>query len=110
MVFKNKMYLFGGSSRECENAEMFTLDLKLFKWAIVKVKADKDEPINLPKTRDEHSCVMNGNSMIVFGGFTFGQRSNEIFEFNFVTNTWRLVAHASKETPLPRAGHSAVIM
>lgn len=27
VVYKNKMYLFGGSSKESENIEMYTLDL-----------------------------------------------------------------------------------
>ena len=89
---------------------MYTLDLNLFKWATVKVKAENDDPTNLPRTRDEHSCVLNGNSMIIFGGFTFGQRTNEIFEYNFLTNTWRRIVHTSKDVPGPRAGHSAVIM
>jgi hypothetical protein len=78
VVYKNKMYLFGGSSNESENVAMYTLDLQLFKWSLVNVKPEGDES-NLPKTRDEHSCVLVDNHMIVFGGFTFGQRTNDIF-------------------------------
>lgn len=111
VVYKNKMYLFGGSSMECENVDMYTLDLSssLFKWSIVKTKAEGDQDDNFPKTRDEHSCVLYDNSMIVFGGFTFGQRTNDIFKYDFSKNTWSKIANAGKDVPLPRAGHSAVI-
>ena len=103
------MFLFGGSSKESENVDMYTLDLQLFKWSVVKAKAENDDVTNLPRTRDEHSCVLLGNSMIVFGGFSFGQRTNDIYKYNFTTNQWKLINHVSKEVPMPRAGHSAVI-
>lgn len=60
-------------------------------------------------TRDEHSCVLLGNSMIVFGGFAYGQRTNDIYQFTFSNNTWRKIAAAPGDIPMPRAGHSAVI-
>ena len=79
VVYKSKMYLFGGSSKECENVDMFTLDLQLYKWQIVKAKADNDLHENFPRTRDEHSCVLYNDSMVVFGGFSFGQRTNDVY-------------------------------
>lgn len=79
VVHKNKMYLFGGSSKDSENVEMYTLDLQLFRWAPVKPKAENDQPENMPQTRDEHSCVLYGDSMIIFGGFSFGQRTNDVY-------------------------------
>lgn len=47
--------------------------------------------------------------MIVFGGFTFGQRTNDVFQFNFSNNQWARVRNEGKDAPKPRAGHSAVI-
>ena len=72
---------------------MYTLDLQLFKWAIVKAKAENDHPENLPETRDEHSCVLYKDSMCVFGGFLFGQRTNDVYQYNFDTNKWNWLAH-----------------
>ena len=66
------MYLFGGSSKDCENVDMYTLDLNLFKWSVVKTSPKDGLEENMPMTKDEHSSVMLGNSMIIFGGFTFG--------------------------------------
>lgn len=47
--------------------------------------------------------------MIIFGGFLFGQRTNDVFQYNFDSNRWTALVHQSKEAPCPRAGHSAVI-
>lgn len=63
----------------------------------------------MPHTRDEHSCVVHNECMLVFGGFAFGERSNSIFKYNFRMNTWEKINHKSKAAPCPRAGHSAVI-
>lgn len=63
----------------------------------------------MPHTRDEHSCVVHNESMLVFGGFAFGERSNSIFKYNLRMNTWEKINHKSKAAPCPRAGHSAVI-
>ena len=63
----------------------------------------------MPHTRDEHSCVVHNETMLVFGGFAFGERSNSIFKYNFRMNTWEKINHKSKAAPCPRAGHSAVI-
>ena len=63
----------------------------------------------MPHTRDEHSCVVHNESMLVFGGFAFGERSNSIFKYNFRMNTWEKINPKSKAAPCPRAGHSAVI-
>jgi N-acetylneuraminic acid mutarotase len=109
VVHKNKMYLFGGSSKESENITMYTLDLQLFRWVEVKAKAENDDPENLPHTRDEHSCILYGDSMIIFGGFSFGQRTNDVYAYNFNTNKWTWMAYEGKVAPCPRAGHSAVI-
>ena len=63
----------------------------------------------MPHTRDEHSCVVHNECMLVFGGFAFGERSNSIFKYNFRMNTWEKINHKSKAAPCPRAGHSAII-
>jgi N-acetylneuraminic acid mutarotase len=104
-----KMYLFGGSNLNSENLAMHTLDLNRFQWNLLKPKAANGDESNLPHTRDEHSCVVHNDSMIVFGGFAFGERSNSIFRYNFRMNTWEKINHKGSAAPCPRAGHSAVI-
>ena len=70
------MYLFGGSSGVVENKDLFSLDLNSHKWKIEKqLPMDGDEN-HLPKTRDEHTAVLHGASMVIFGGFSRGIRGS----------------------------------
>jgi len=39
LVYQHKMFLFGGSTRDAENLNMYSLDLVKDQWAIVKSKA-----------------------------------------------------------------------
>ena len=64
---------------------------------------------NFPHTRDEHSCVIHNDTMIIFGGFVFGERTNSIFRYSFRMNHWEKIHVKGKLQPCPRAGHSAVI-
>ena len=78
------MYLFGGSNLETENKKFYSLDLNTFKWEVIRAKGD---PV---QTRDEHTALIyeNEGSMIVFGGFLMGQRTNEIIKYFFQDNKW----------------------
>ena len=109
VVFDDKMYLFGGSGGMCENIELFCLDLHSYQWGIVKPQAANNDKSNLPMTRDEHSCVIHDDSMVVFGGFMFGERTNSIFKYHFRKNQWEQIHPSSEEMPCERVGHSAII-
>ena len=73
------MFLFGGSNLELENRKFFSLDLNTFAWELVKSKGD------LPLTRDEHTANVSDtdNSMLIFGGFCNGERTNEVVKYIF---------------------------
>ena len=63
-----------------------------------------------PETRDEHTaCYFEPeSSMIIFGGFMKGVRTNEIDKFLFQENRWVKV-NATGVRPSPRSGHASVI-
>ena len=100
------MFLFGGSDLETENRKFFSLDLNTFRWELVKSRGD------LPVTRDEHTAVIDENehSMIVFGGFLNGQRTNEIAKYLFQENKWvKVTIPIQNAQPHARSGHTSVI-
>lgn len=100
------MFLFGGSNLENENTNFYCLDLAKFRWETIKSRGD------LPITRDEHTAVINqnDNSMIIFGGFCDGMRTNETMRYSFTENKWNRVQHPPGENlPKPRSKHSAVV-
>jgi hypothetical protein len=79
VVFGDKMYLFGGSNQEYENTKFYVLDLATFKWELIKSRGD------LPLTRDEHTAVISpiDNTMIIYGGFCDGSKTDSIIRFSF---------------------------
>ena len=84
VVFGDKMYLFGGSNLEVENTKFYSLDLNTFKWDLIKSRGE------LPITRDEHTANLNDadNTMVIFGGFCDGSRTNETIKYTFTENKW----------------------
>ena len=106
IVFGDKMFLFGGSNLETENKKFFSLDMNLFKWEVVKVRGEQ------PETRDEHTACFyeSETSMILFGGFMRGVRTNELDKFLFQENRWvKVNVPATSPRPSPRSGHASVI-
>lgn len=66
-------------------------------------------PENKITSRDEHSAVVMGDHMVVYGGFKEGERCSDIYKFSFHTSTWEKIEPlANSAIPSPRAGHSAV--
>ena len=47
--------------------------------------------------------------MVIFGGFAFGERTNDIYMFSFQNNKWSKINESTSTKPCPRAGHSAVV-
>ena len=103
VVHGDKAYSYGGSNAGMESRQLYALDLRTFKWEKLHAKGD------VPEDRDEHSAVLDGATMVIFGGFCDLGRSNEIFKYYFDDNRWEKIKPVSKAIPSERAGHSAVL-
>jgi N-acetylneuraminic acid mutarotase len=108
-VFGDKMYLYGGSNLEQENMKFLSLDLNSYRWENIKIRSNNYKD-NLFASRDEHTAVINNEeqSMIIFGGFKEGIRTNEMLRYTFSTNRWSPVI-IDKHSPQPtgRSSHCA---
>ena len=99
----------GGSAIVKDNTEMYSFDFQKHNWQIIKPKFTNDAN-DIPQGRDDHSCAVYNNTMVIFGGFTTdGEPSNDVFKYHFLENKWERVNPECKELPSPRIGHSAVI-
>jgi N-acetylneuraminic acid mutarotase len=65
---------------------------------------------DIPETRDEHTALIYEGSMVIFGGFVNGERTNDIYRYYFNDNRWEMVQSHSPLKPPKRAGHSAIIL
>ena len=101
------MYLFGGSGGMCENMDLYELDLQNFRWTKLKPVPLNGDQSHMPQTRDEHSCVVYDGSLVVFGGFRFGEKTNTTYRYHIKKNTWEQISYL--RGPSPRVGRSAVV-
>eukprot|EP00352_Strombidinopsis_acuminata_P003854 CAMPEP_0176403650 /NCGR_PEP_ID=MMETSP0126-20121128/50272_1 /TAXON_ID=141414 ORGANISM="Strombidinopsis acuminatum, Strain SPMC142" /NCGR_SAMPLE_ID=MMETSP0126 /ASSEMBLY_ACC=CAM_ASM_000229 /LENGTH=60 /DNA_ID=CAMNT_0017782043 /DNA_START=355 /DNA_END=537 /DNA_ORIENTATION=+ len=53
VVYKENMYIYGGSGTKANNYDLFMLNLRKMEWQIIRPKGD------IPKKRDEHTSVVN---------------------------------------------------
>jgi len=103
VIHNRKMYLFGGNTRCAEEEhDIYFLNLDTLQWNTLKPNGIK------VSCRDEHTSVLHGDKMYVFGGFDRGERRNTIVAFDFKSESWGEV-EATGKMPPPRAGHSACV-
>jgi N-acetylneuraminic acid mutarotase len=87
--------LYGGSSRDQEITDIYVLDLARFNWQVIKPHPKDGDSRNSPGSRDEHTNVVHDNNMVVFGGFSKGEKTNEVFRYCFKDNTWQKIIPAT---------------
>jgi len=100
------MYVFGGwngfTRTWFNDVNEFNFETKTWRQIDAKGK--------LPVQRTSHACVVYGNRMYVFGGFSGDGYLNDLHEFNFETETWTdITPFTSGERPDPRSRFCAVV-
>lgn len=100
------MYLIGGSmhGKEYNCSQMYRLDLTTLNWDLVKTRG-ANAPVGC---MDEHTACLNGDQIVIFGGFLDGTRVNKVYTFDVQNFTWDVIEPATSTCPSPRAGHSGV--
>ena len=92
------MYLIGGTmnGKDYNQLQMYRLDLQTLNWDSVLTRAAPDQPDSLPTCIDEHTaCLDANNKVIVFGGFSDGERVNLIRMFDPELCQWRIIEPAN---------------
>jgi N-acetylneuraminic acid mutarotase len=108
-MYNNKMYLYGGSQGLNSNGQLYSLDLNSNLWEPIRTKAYQGFDENMAPECDEHTAVVYEDHMYIFGGFVNGDRTNDVYKFNFKASEWQGVA-TGEPKPCPRAGHSSVVV
>lgn len=81
VVYMDQMYLFGGSNGIIDNNKFFKMSLLNYRWEVIETFG----PRSYIQTRDSHTAVVSEAhaSMYIFGGFSGGKRTNEVYVYNF---------------------------
>lgn len=64
---------------------------------------------HVPVARAEHTAVVDGNRMIVFGGYDGKKKLNDTYVFDFASRQWFRPSNAECNAPSRRCKHSAVL-
>ena len=103
--YGNKAYLFGGSDLGKDNTKMFELDISNNEWRVISDLSQETE--THPETRDEHSAVLWGDIIVIFGGNVKGFKSNDVWLYHIKENKWEEMKIA--DSPAERSNHAATI-
>jgi N-acetylneuraminic acid mutarotase len=102
-VYANSAYILGGlRSNGSSTTEMYKYDILANKWEIAR------QQVCIQGQRDDHTCNIFNDTMVLFGGYKNGVRANDVLTFRFETGKWTDNQPQSPR-PSPRSGHSAVI-
>eukprot|EP01080_Neovahlkampfia_damariscottae_P009012 gene9012-1111_t len=109
-VYKNCFFIFGGSGYKGYSKGFYKFDLEKLEWE--NMNCD-----DLPKPRHAHTSNIYKNTMLIFGGHLtlFDSKPsrrtffNDLHEYNFETNKWKLVS-TYDDVPEGRSWHSSKIM
>lgn len=105
VVHENEMIVFGGFDGGYRNNQVYSLNLKTFKWKHMKAHGAEPSP------RTGHTAVIYGNNMAVFGGKNDeNEKLNDTWIFNIFDQTWKMVQPETDAfMPVARSGHSASV-
>lgn len=103
VVHENSMYIFGGYDSSSRLNDLHRFNFTKRQWTLIESQGA------VPGKRNSHSAVYWNGMMYVFGGWESNRNIlNDVFEFNFATNTWREVP-TTGDLPTRRLTHSAVV-
>lgn len=107
VVHNDKMYVFGGHITQPASEYFHTVkqDLQAYdfatrEWSLVSEEGSR---------RTEHTAVVEGDCMYVFGGYSGVGYENSVMVFDFTNNTWSKM-DCNGEVPSPRSAHTAVMV
>jgi len=106
VVYDEKMYIFGGHITQPSSEYFHTVkhDMHSYDFAKHEWKALSEDGTR----RTEHTTVVEGHHMYVFGGYSGSGYENSVMAYNFTNNTWAQM-EAKGDIPAARSAHTAVV-
>ncbi|CCI47194.1 unnamed protein product [Albugo candida] len=106
VVYRDRMYLFGGY--EGRNGsyynDLFCYDFETKNWNELKLS----ETNVCPQERTDHSMVVYGGNLYIFGGCDKSTRFDDLWRYDLAQKRWEQVS-MSGDIPVPCFGHTAIV-
>ncbi|EDV26766.1 uncharacterized protein TRIADDRAFT_54002 [Trichoplax adhaerens] len=108
VVYRNKLYLFGGQFSDQDEASFWIYNFEFNLWSPFEPDGSM-----IPSTRRNHTASIINGAMYIFGGYIdFRGSTNELWSYAFESDTWELVYpldYKDSNSPLGRYAHSTVV-
>jgi Fanconi anemia group I protein len=111
IVYKDSMYVFGGSILPDERItdELWKFDFGTLKWYEIDTRTNRSESLYYPIAVKHHtSAVVDDKMLILFGYSYFDSLLNYVQEFDLVNETWLSSPPQYGKIPSGRMGHTSV--
>lgn len=83
-VIDNYAFIIGGVKKNSQpNTGIFKFNLKTLAWEAAIQKGD------VPGPREDHTCSEYKDSIVLFGGYEHGNRTNDVYCLKVDTMTWK---------------------
>lgn len=104
VVYGGNLYIFGGCDKSTRFDDLWRYDLAQKRWEQVSMSGD------IPVPCFGHTAIVHENShrLVVFGGWDGHNTLDNLYEFNFKTQLWKML-EAVGSIPPHRYRHSAVV-
>mmetsp|Transcript_2116 Transcript_2116/g.3876 ORF Transcript_2116/g.3876 Transcript_2116/m.3876 type:complete len:633 (+) Transcript_2116:126-2024(+) len=100
VVYQDGFYVFGGFDGHARVNDLHRYDIVSGEWSRILPSWNNT---TVPTPRHSHCAVVYKDSMLVFGGYDGSYRC-DLFEYNFLTNSWRCIETMGR---IPRARYRA---
>jgi len=104
VVYRNSLYIFGGFDGHARTNDLYRFDIETSNWTQILPSTLES---TIPTPRHSHSAVVYNDSMIVYGGYDGGYRS-DLHKYSFASNTWTRF-DPSGRSPRPRYRATCVV-
>jgi len=103
VVYRDSIYFFGGYTKKDGDYfnDLFEFNIPKAHWTKVQSNGSYR-----PSVRTDHSAVIYGACMYIFGGFDGKSRFQDLQKYNFDEKLWTKIPD-SDHTPMGRFGHSS---
>ena len=117
VVYGGSLFVYGGFDIDDKVlADFWQFKLDTNQWVLVHIGLGSmtipcsahDYP-QLPVARAEHTAVVEGNRMIVFGGYDGKKKLNDTYVYDFAAGQWSRPPNAERNAPSRRCKHSSVL-
>ena len=100
-IYKDKLYVFGGSCDNDSRNDLYEFDLNTNLWKAVEVKG------SIPPPREGHSaCLYEDRYLVVYGGWNGKETLSDLYILDMSQMTWMAVEKTTGKEPASRESHS----